>query len=154
MKEIYTDGSCKGNPGSGSWGAIVVEDGVVIEAIQSEIVPDTTNNRMEMAAILWAKNAYGSFFINVPIVYTDSSYALNSFTNWIKGWKNNGWKKSDGSPLENLDLIKMYDRFEQLGMMIDLRKISGHTGHQWNELADQLATRKITPKEILDKYGR
>ena len=154
MLEIYTDGSCKGNPGPGSWAAIVVEDGLVKEVTQSEVVPDTTNNRMEMSAILWAKNTYGSCFINIPTVYTDSSYALNSFTKWIDGWRNNGWKKSDGSALENLDLIKMYDKWEQLGMMIDLKKVNGHSGHKWNELADQLATRKITPKEILDKYGR
>ena len=63
MLEIYTDGSCKGNPGPGSWGAIVLKDGVVWEAVYSGTVPDTTNNRMEMFAILWAADQYGSIFI-------------------------------------------------------------------------------------------
>lgn len=154
MKEIYTDGSCKRNPGPGSWAAIVVEDGIVIEAMQSEIVADTTNNRMEMSAILWAKQNYGSAWINTPIIYTDSAYALNSFTTWLPNWKKNGWTKYDGGQIENLDLVKLYDRFESIGLQADIRKVNGHSGHQWNELADQLATRKITPKEILDKYGR
>lgn len=154
MKEIFTDGSCKGNPGPGSWAVIVVEDGIVIDAIQSDIVPSTTNNRMEMSAILWSMVNYGSSFINTPIVYTDSAYALNSFTVWLKGWKSRGWTKYNGGTIENLDLIKLYDKYDLMGMQINLQKISGHTGHQWNELADQLATRKITPEEIINKYGR
>ena len=154
MKEIYTDGSCKGNPGPGSWAAIVVEDGFVVDVIQSELFQNTTNNRMEMSAILWAMDSYGSCFGHSPILYTDSAYAMNCFTAWIKTWKRNNWKKSDGNQVENLDLIMRYDKLDSKGYQVDIRKISGHTGHKWNELADQLATRKITPKEILDKYGR
>lgn len=154
MKEIYTDGSCKKNPGPGSWAAIVIEDDTVIDAIQSEIVLETTNNRMEMSAILWAKQTYGSAWINTPVIYTDSAYALNSFTVWLPSWKKNGWTRYGGGQIENLDLIKLYDQLESMGMQADIKKISGHSGHLWNELADQLATRKITIKEILDKHGR
>ena len=154
MKEIYVDGSCRKNPGPGSWAAIVVEDGIVIDAIQSDIVPDTTNNRMEMSAILWAKEKYGSAWRNIPTVYTDSAYALNSFTVWLPNWKRNGWTKYDGGQIENIDLVKLYDKLDSIGFQAIIKKVSGHSGHKWNELADQLATRKITSEEILNKYGR
>lgn len=153
MKQIYTDGSCLGNPGPGSWAAIVVEDDKIIEVIQSEVVKNTTNNRMEMSAILWAKECYGSAWINTPTIYTDSSYALNSFTTWIKSWKNNGWVRSNGAPLENLDLIKMYDKLESLGFQADIQKVKGHANDKWNNLADKLATRQITKEEVLKQYG-
>ena len=109
---------------------------------------------MEMAAILWSMENYGSSFGNIPTLYTDSSYAINCFTTWIKAWKNNNWIKSDGNQVENLDLITQYDTLDSTGYQVDIKKISGHSGHEWNELADQLATRKITPKEIFNRYGR
>ena len=153
MKQIYTDGSCLRNPGPGSWAAIVVEDDKIIEVMQSEMVENTTNNRMEMSAILWAKECYGSAWINTPTIYTDSSYALNSFTVWIKNWKNNGWVRSNGAPLENLDLIKMYDKLESIGLQADIQKVKGHANDKWNNLADKLATRQITAEEVLKQYG-
>ena len=154
MKEIYVDGSCRGNPGPGSWAAIVVENDKVIEVKQSENFENTTNNRMEMSAILWAMASHGACFGGAPTVYTDSTYAMNCFTLWLSGWKNKGWTKANGEPVENLDLIKLYDTYDRTGFQVKIQKVSGHSGHKWNELADQLATRKITPKEIMDKYGR
>ena len=154
MKEIYVDGSCRKNPGPGSWAAIVVENDKVIDLEQSELFNETTNNRMEMSAILWAMSKHGNCFGAAPVVYTDSAYALNSFTTWLSGWKSRGWTKANGEPVENLDLIKMYDTYDRNGLQVVLKKITGHAGHKWNELADQLATRNITPREIISKYGR
>ena len=154
MKEIYVDGSCRGNPGSGSWAAIVVENDKVIEVKQSKNFENTTNNRMEMLAILWTMESYGSCFGAAPTVYTDSAYAMNCFTLWLNGWKSKGWTKANGEPIENLDLIKLYDAYDRTGFQVNIKKVNGHSGHKWNELADQLATKKITPKEIMDKYGR
>ena len=150
---IYTDGSCCGNPGPGGFGVIVVEDNKIIAAHQEQH-NSTTNNRMEMAAIIYALENYGAkegdFFI--PIVYSDSSYCVNSFTAWINNWKANGWKRAGNRKLENLDLIQTYDMLRQ-EFKIDLRKIKGHDGHIYNELADGLATGQIPVEEVLREYG-
>ena len=153
MITIYTDGSCRGNPGPGGFGVIVVEDDKVIAAYSEKSI-GTTNNREEMKAIIYALENYGAkkgdFF--VPTVYSDSAYCVNSFTNWIKGWKANGWVRAGGKKLENLDLIKTYDMLEK-DYKIDLRKISGHAGEIYNELADALATGRMSVEEILKEYG-
>lgn len=147
MITIYTDGSCSGNPGPGGFGVVVVKDNRVIKSHQEQ-ENSTTNNRMEMKAIIWALENYGSpkdriIMDSTPIVYSDSAYCVNSFTNWIKGWKANGWTRAKGKKLENLDLIKRYDELTCQGYKIDLRKIAGHAGHEWNEMADGLATGRI-----------
>lgn len=103
---------------------------------------------MEMKAIIWALENYGSpedriIIDSIPIVYSDSAYCVNSFTNWIKGWKANGWTRAKGKKLENLDLIKRYDELICQGYKIDLKKIAGHAGNKWNEMADGLATGRI-----------
>ena len=150
---IYTDGSCQRNPGPGGFGVIVVENDMVVAAY-SERTNDTTNNREEMKAIIYALENYGAkegdFF--TPIVYSDSSYCVNSFTNWINGWKANGWVRAGGKKLENLDLIQTYDMLRQ-EFKIDLRKIKGHNGHIYNELADGLATGQISVEDVLREYG-
>ena len=153
MITVYVDGSCRGNPGPGGFGVIVVEDDKVIAAYQ-ERHSSTTNNRMEMSAIIYALENYGAregdFF--APIVYSDSSYCVNSFTNWINGWKANGWVRAGGKKLENLDLIQTYDMLRQK-FKIDLRKIKGHDGILYNELADGLATGQISVEDVLREYG-
>lgn len=113
---------------------------------------------MEMSALLWALKHYGgeehrdNGFL-IPIVYSDSMYCVNSFTNWIRGWKANGWVRAGNKPLENLDLIKEWDRLCGEGYKIDLRYIKGHNGEVWNEIADRLATGQISPQQVLDSYG-
>lgn len=153
MITIYTDGSCLGNPGPGGFGVIVVKDGKVL-AVHSESSCNTTNNREEMKAIIYALENYGAksddFFC--PVVYSDSSYCVNSFTSWINKWKANGWTRAGGKKLENLDLIQIYDMLSK-DYKIDLRKIKGHAGEIYNELADALATEKMTEEEILREYG-
>lgn len=153
MITIYTDGSCKGNPGPGGFGVVVIESwdipehGNIIEA-HSEQCSDTTNNREEMKAIIYALEHYGDLVTPV-IVYSDSAYCVNSFTNWIHGWKANGWKRAGNKKLENLDLIQKYDELINQGLKIDLRKIKGHAGETYNELADDLATGKKTREQAL-----
>ncbi len=148
MLTIYTDGSCRGNPGPGGFGVIVVEDNKVTAAYQKQ-EDNTTNNRMEMKAIIYALKAYGE---DNPIVYSDSAYCVNSFTNWIKGWKANGWVRAGGKKIENLDLIKLYDSLTEVHK-IDLRKIKGHAGEIYNELADALATGRMSVDEVMKEYG-
>lgn len=153
MITVYVDGSCRGNPGPGGFGVIVVEDDVVIEAY-SYRCEKTTNNREEMKAIIYALENYGAtdgdFFC--PIVYSDSSYCVNSFTSWIDGWKARGWTRAGNKKLENLDLIQIYDSLRK-DYKIDLRKIKGHDGELYNELADALATGRMSPEEVLREYG-
>ncbi len=154
---IYTDGSASNNGAKnakGGFGVVVcdAESHTPIDAY-SERVEGTTNNRMEMSAILWALRNYGAkegdFF--VPIVYSDSMYCVNSFTTWINGWKARGWTRAGNKPLENKDLILEYDRLtNKEGLRIDLRYIKGHSGEIWNEVADKLATGVITAEEVLN----
>lgn len=167
MIAIYTDGSCRGNGkinNSGGYGFVVIEydsnleSGVVIDACQINAFEDTTNNREEIKAILhvlkkYGKHDNGEWTNDIPTVYSDSAYCVNTFTNWMYGWERNNWIKSNKKVPENLDLIKDYYETEK-EVKIDLRKISGHDGHLWNELADGLATGKITAEEVLKKYGR
>lgn len=152
MITIYTDGACSKNGKEGAhggFGVVVVRDDIIIDAHQ-EFSDETTNNREEMKAILWALNKYGSLAFEVPVVYSDSAYSVNTFNEWMHSWKRNGWLKADKKVPENLDLVKEY--YNSL-KKIDLRKIKGHAGHEWNELADKLATGKISPTEAMKTYG-
>lgn len=147
MIEIYTDGSCSGNPGPGGWGAVVVEDGTVIFA-ESDRSPHTTNNEMEMTAIVWALWTYGKLDI-LPIVWSDSAYAVNTFNTWMWNWKNNGWVRGKNESIKNLELVKKYDDLISKGYRIDLRKVAGHSGVKYNEIADGLATGRLKPEEVI-----
>ena len=113
---------------------------------------NTTNNREELKAILFALITYGRNK-PTPIVYSDSAYCVNTFNDWMFRWASNNWIKSDGNSPENLDLIQAYYDFYNKGYRIDLRKIKGHVGHKYNELADKLATGKISEEEAIKIYG-
>ena len=110
---------------------------------------------MELKAILYAFLNYGvnintnEFTNNIPIVYSDSNYCVQTFNSWMFSWANNGWVKSNKKTPENLDLIKAYYDWYQKGYRIDLRKVKGHNGIKWNELADLLATGKISSEEAI-----
>lgn len=156
----YTDGSCNNNghfPNKGGFGIVEFDlDGNVIDA-WSESHKNTTNNREEMLAILKIMKMRGHYIFDewgfVPRVYTDSSYAHQTFTQWMFNWANNNWFRNNGSEPENLDIIKEFYNHYQKGYRIELVKIKGHNGVLGNELADQLATGKITPQEVIEKYG-
>ena len=87
-----------------------------------------------------------------PIVYSDSNYCVQTFTNWMFGWARNGWIKSDKKIPENLDLIKQYYDLYNKGYRIDLRKVKGHAGEEGNEIADALATGRLTPTDVYKNY--
>ena len=156
---IYVDGSASPNPGKGGFGVVIINENNEIETCYAHYEDETTNNRQELKAILYALIRWGeklsdlNWHDSIPVVYSDSSYAVNTFNNWMFSWKNNGWKKSDNQIPENLDLIEAYYNLYQNGYRIDLRKIKGHAGELGNELADRLATRKMTVKEVMN-YGR
>ena len=107
MIEIYTDGSTHPtNPGPGGFGIVITKNNKIINTYGKQFT-HTTNNRMEMSAILWCLANYGKYPEEV-IVYSDSSYAINTFTNWMFSWQRNNWRKSDNQPPENLDIIQTY----------------------------------------------
>ena len=145
---IYTDGSSKGNPGPGGFGVVVLDNDENLITTYAEYEDNTTNNRQELKAILWALIKYGepaAAGANPPVVYSDSAYCVNTFTNWMYSWAKNNWIKSDKKIPENLDLIKVYYiLYEERGYKIDLQKVKGHAGNRWNELADSLATGKVS----------
>lgn len=135
---IYVDGSCRGNPGPGGYAVIVLDDNEKIVSTYQHQEPETTNNRQELKAILYAMLYYGRER-PCPIVYSDSAYAVNTFTSWMFTWANNNWRKSKNQIPENLDLIQSYYDLYQKGYRIDLRQIKGHSGQKWNEIADKMA---------------
>ena len=155
---VYTDGACSGNGksvNSGGYGVVVLDNDENLLYTYSKRSENTTNNREELKAILYAFLNYGvnintnKFTNNIPIVYSDSNYCVQTFNSWMFSWANNGWIKSDKKTPENLDLIKAYYNWYQKGYRIDLRKVKGHNGIKWNELADLLATGKISSEEAM-----
>ena len=136
--EIFTDGACRGNPGPGGWGVVLRYGTNERELCGGE--KDTTNNRMELTAAIRALEV-----LKRPVnarVYTDSQYVLKGISEWIHGWKRNGWKTSDKKPVKNADLWQTLDA---LAKPHELKWIwvKGHAGHPENERADALANRGI-----------
>ena len=153
---FYTDGSAHPNPGPGGYGVVGIENDTVSFARSKQYRGPVTNNEMELKAILYVMLNYGvknGEWSQPPIVYSDSAYCVNTFNQWMFNWANNNWVKSDKKTPENLDLIQAYYEWYQKGFRIELRKIKGHAGYEWNELADQLATGYITEEEAYNTYG-
>lgn len=145
---IYTDGSAHPNPGPGGFGVVVCDDENNILDIYSHHELETTNNIQELKAILYAMINYGVHEdILPPIVYSDSNYAVKTFNEWMFNWEKNDWIKNDKKIPENLELIQAYYDLYKKGYRIDLKKIKGHSGIKGNDLADKLATGKISEKE-------
>ena len=136
--EIYTDGACKGNPGVGGWGALLRASGVEKELFGGE--SDTTNNRMELMAVIEALRALSRSCD--AVVYTDSSYVQKGISEWIHGWKRNGWRTSDRKPVKNADLWLMLDELARQHR-VEWKWVRGHAGHPENERADALANRGV-----------
>lgn len=132
--EIFTDGACKGNPGPGGWGALLIASGHKKELFGGE--PNTTNNRMELKAVIEALSA-----LKRPctvVVHTDSQYVQKGISEWIHGWKARGWKTASKEPVKNVDLWQELDA-AQSRHQIQWRWVKGHAGHDGNERADALA---------------
>jgi ribonuclease HI len=135
---IYTDGACRGNPGPGGWGALLTAADKERELYGFE--RDTTNNRMELMAVIRAletlKRPTG-----VRIV-TDSQYVMKGVTEWMRAWKARGWRTADRKPVRNVDLWQRLDTALSRHT-VDWEWVRGHTGRQGNERADALANRAI-----------
>ena len=136
--EIFTDGACSGNPGPGGWGAILRINGTEKELFGGEL--ETTNNRMEMMAVIEALAALKRPVATV--VYTDSQYVQKGISEWIHGWKRRGWKTADKKPVKNEDLWRRLDTLAA-GHRVTWQWVKGHAGHPENERADALARRGI-----------
>jgi ribonuclease HI len=136
--ELFTDGACRGNPGPGGWGVFMRFNGHEKELFGGD--KETTNNRMElMAAIMGLESLTRP--CNV-VLTTDSKYVLQGITDWIKGWKKNGWKNSAKKPVKNADLWIRLDNAIQ-PHEIKWVWVKGHNGHDENEKADMLANRGV-----------
>ncbi len=136
--ELFTDGACKGNPGPGGWGALLRCDGVEKSISGGEA--NTTNNRMELMAAIEGLSALKEP-CNV-ILTTDSQYVRKGITEWMTGWKRNGWRTAAKQPVKNVDLWQRLDEQNQRHQ-VQWHWVRGHTGHRENEIADVLANRGI-----------
>lgn len=136
--EVFTDGACLGNPGPGGWGAILRYQ--TTEKELSGYSPDTTNNRMELTAVVEALRALKERCR--VTVYTDSRYLRDGITSWIQRWKRNGWKTAAKTAVKNQDLWEALDRICQKHQ-VEWRWVKGHAGHPENERADELAREAI-----------
>ena len=136
--EMFTDGACKGNPGPGGWGALLRYQGKEKSLFGGEL--DTTNNRMEMVAVIEALRS-----LKRPCevkITTDSVYVKNGITSWITAWKQRDWKTAAKKPVKNIDLWKQLDE-ECAKHKIAWHWVKGHSGHRENEIADQLANQGV-----------
>ncbi len=141
MKKVslFTDGACSGNPGPGGWAFILRCNRTEKELERSDGVPETTNNQMELMAVIRGLEA-----LKEPCevtLFADSSYVLQGMQNWMAGWKSRGWKRKDGSklvPVKNVELWMELDQLMQ-SHSIEFEHVKGHSGHLENERCDELA---------------
>jgi ribonuclease HI len=136
--EIYTDGACRGNPGPGGWGALLSLGEHEKELSGAE--PLTTNNRMELTAVIRALEALKR--PSEARIFTDSEYVRRGITEWVKSWKARGWKTADRKPVKNQDLWEQLDKLAA-GHKIEWRWVKGHSGVPGNERVDRLANEAI-----------
>ena len=132
---IFTDGSSDPNPGPGGWGAVKVIDGEIIEQ-RAGREPQTTNNRMELTALIEALKMTAED--EEIAVFSDSQYCVKTVNEWAAGWEKRGWKRKDG-PIVNLDLVKELYALAQSRPQARVEWIRAHAGSRWNEYADALA---------------
>ena len=136
--DIYTDGACRGNPGPGGWGALLMFNGRVREISGAETA--TTNNRMELLAVI---NALRALKRSVRArIFTDSQYVRLGITEWLAGWKARGWRTADRKPVKNQDLWQQLDELAA-GHELEWHWVKGHSGVPGNERCDQLANSAI-----------
>lgn len=133
---IFTDGSSRPNPGPGGWGVVAVREGEIVTELYGQD-GDTTNNRMELTAIIEALK------ITAPeeaqTIYTDSELCSNTLNTWARQWEKNGWRRKSG-PIKNLDLVREAFSLFQARPQVSLQWTRGHSGWRWNEYADALST--------------
>ena len=138
MVQIFTDGACRGNPGPGGWGALLRYRDRELELYGSD--SDTTNNRMELMAVIQSLSALKR--PSMAIVTTDSTYVMKGISEWLPNWVRKGWRTASNQPVKNADLWKQLVA-AQAPHSVEWRWVKGHAGHPENERADQLANRGI-----------
>ena len=144
--KIFTDGGCKGNPGPGGWAYVMILktfQGESIAAQNKGAEKDTTNNRMELTAVISALRALKT--MNVPrkaCVLTDSQYVQKGITEWIQVWKRNSWRTSDKKPVKNQDLWMELDSLAE-EFSIAWEWVRGHAGNEYNEMCDRMTQEAI-----------
>jgi ribonuclease HI len=133
---VFTDGSCEGNPGPGGWGFVWVEDDRIVLERSGES-PATTNNRMELTALI---EAYRALPVDHAItVYSDSQLCVKTINEWAAGWEKRGWRRKSG-PIANLEMVRELWKLTRARPRAPLRWIRAHDGSRWNEYADALAS--------------
>lgn len=145
---LYTDGACRGNPGPGSYAYIVQDHESSIIKEYAEHCDYTTNNKMELSAIVEGLKSLESQVTPMHSIYvfTDSKYAVDGMKSWVAGWKKRGWKKADKKAPENLELWQALDELQHIAQ-VSFSWIKGHSGHPQNEHVDGLANK------VLDENG-
>lgn len=141
--EIYTDGACRGNPGPGGWGALLISADREKTLHGGEA--DTTNNRMELTAAIKALD--GLKGPRNVILYTDSKYVMDGINEWMPNWKRRGWKTAAKKPVKNKDLWQALDAAVERHE-IEWRWVKGHAGNPGNEKADELANLGVDELEL------
>ena len=146
--EVYTDGSCIGNPGPGGYAAVLVSGGQRKEI--SKGFRRTTNQRMELMAVIAALEALNK--ASRVRIFTDSMYVRNGITAWVKNWVRNGWKTSEKKPVRNQDLWERLIRLQKQHT-IEWKWVKGHAGHRENERCDVLANQASRSKDLVEDTG-
>ena len=137
--KIYTDGACYGNPGPGGWGAVILDQDDKQKNISGS-EKNTTNNRMELLATIMSLKKIKTN--SEVVIFTDSTYVKNGITEWMKNWKKNGWKNSSKKPVKNKDLWEKLDKLCEANS-VSWKWVKGHSTNEFNNLADELATKAI-----------
>lgn len=152
---IYTDGACSGNPGPGGWATVWCDDDKVKDKRGGE--PLTTNNRMELLAVLealrWIKSKSKT---TVYEIHSDSAYVINAITKcWLQGWRMRGWKTSSGDQIKNLEVWQqLYDALAEVQSahyQVTFHKVKGHSGNPINEYADKIAKSEATKQQYVGR---
>ena len=145
---IYTDGACSENPGTGGWASIWVSDNKI--KVKSGCNPKTTNNQMELTAVVVSLRRIVSNHCEGDTyeIYSDSAYVVNSINNnWIDRWRLNNWKTSKGDDVKNVELwmecLKLLSQIRQMGVKLTFMKVKGHSGDTLNEYADEIAKKEV-----------
>lgn len=142
--EIYTDGSSLGNPGPGGWGTLIIKNeelGIKNDVELGGGEKNTTNNRMELQAAIEALKYVIKEKVSEVTIYADSAYVLNGITSWIHGWEKNGWKTANKKPVMNKEIWQeLISLVREFNGKINWQKVKGHSGHVYNDKADEIAT--------------